>query len=119
MSKNIFAARLRELRGSSSQREMYTKIGISQPTYSCWESGTKFPLAFQLSKISITLGISADWLLGLSDRREGGVKTVADPALVAENESLKAENARLKAELLRHQGEIAGLNSAIKHLSNK
>lgn len=119
MSKNIFATRLRELRGSLSQREMYTKIGISQPTYSCWESGTKFPLAFQLSKISITLGISADWLLGLTDRREGGVKTVADPTLIAENEALKAEITQLQAKLLSCQGEINGLNSAIKLLSNK
>ena len=80
--KNIFPSRIRELRGEASQVSMSRKIGVSQPTYSSWEAGAKFPLANMIQRISITCGISADWLLGLSEHRDGAVQTVVDPDLI-------------------------------------
>jgi transcriptional regulator with XRE-family HTH domain len=110
---------MRELRGETSQVSMARKIGVSQPTYSCWEAGVKMPLAIQIRQISITCGISTDWLLGLSDRRDGAVQTIIDPALEHKVSDLEAENAKLKDELLRLKGENAGLNKALEMLAGR
>ena len=117
--KNIFPSRIRELRGEASQVSMARKIGVGQPTYSSWEAGIKFPLALQVRQIAITCGISADWLLGLSDRRDGAVQTVTDPALKQKVANLEAENAKLKEELLRLKGENTGLNKALEMFAAK
>ena len=117
--KNIFPSRIRELRGEASQVSMSRKIGVSQPTYSSWEAGIKLPLATQIHQVSITCGISADWLLGLSERRDGAVQTVTDPALEQKVADLEAENAKLKDELLRLKGENAGLNKALEMLAGR
>ena len=68
--KNVLADRLRELRGSMSQSDFAAKIGVKQTSYSSWERGVKDPLAQTLVQISNTPGVSADWLLGLSDERD-------------------------------------------------
>lgn len=115
----IFSQRLKELRGDLSQVAAARMADISQQAWAKYELSCTRPSAESIINFATCFGVSADWLLGLSDRREGGVKTVADPALIAENESLKAENARLQAELLRCHGEIAGLNKAIELLSAK
>ena len=75
--KNVLADRLRELRGSMSQSDFAAKIGVKQTSYSSWERGVKDPLAQTLVQISNTLGVSADWLLGLSDER--GLAQTAAP----------------------------------------
>ena len=64
--KNFLPERLRELRGSLSQCEFASKIGVKQTSYSSWERGVKDPAAQTLALISSTFGVSADWLLGLS-----------------------------------------------------
>lgn len=50
--------------------EFATKIGLSSS--SCvvfWEKGRNIPSAFFIFQIAQTFGISADWLLGLTDER--------------------------------------------------
>ena len=64
-----FARRLRELRGTMSQEDFAVRIGVKQTSYSSWERGIKEPSISVLYGISSTLGVSADWLLGLSDDR--------------------------------------------------
>lgn len=53
-----------------SQSDFALKIGVKQTSYSSWERGIKDPLAQTLAQIANTLGVSADWLLGLSDERD-------------------------------------------------
>lgn len=118
MKKN-FSARLRELRGETSQVSMARKIGISQPAYSSWEAGTKIPLADGVARVSITCGISADWLLGLSDNRDGSVQFIPDPALVEKCKSLESEIERLKEENSRLNGMIAGLKLAFEAIGSE
>lgn len=65
--KNILPDRLRVLRGSSSQSDFADKIGVKQTSYSSWERGIKDPAAQTVAQIASTFGVSADWLLGLSD----------------------------------------------------
>lgn len=65
--KNILPDRLRALRGAQSQTDFALKIGVKQTSYSSWERGIKDPAAQTIAQIASTFGVSADWLLGLSD----------------------------------------------------
>ena len=73
--------RLRELRGTTSQCEFAAKIGVKQTSYSSWERGVKDPAAQTVAQISSTFGVSADWLLGLSDKRDGASGSSLAPNL--------------------------------------
>ena len=65
--KNVLPDRLRALRGTESQAEFASKIGVKQTSYSSWERGVKDPAAQTIVKIASTFGVTTDWLLGLSD----------------------------------------------------
>ena len=67
--KITFADRLKELRGSLSQADFAYKIRAKQTSYSSWERGVKEPGVSTVVEIANTFGVSADWLLGLSDQR--------------------------------------------------
>ena len=117
---NKFIKRLRELRGEMSQEEFATIIGAKQTSYSSWERGVKEPSISALSQISSTLGVSADWLLGLSEVREASQNPAPMSVLTKTRQSSRPANAELSFELaairreLEHQRqEIA----AIKQLN--
>lgn len=112
----IFSQRLRELRGDMSQVSAARKAGISQQAWAKYETNCTKPSAESIINFVRCFGVSADWLLGLSDRRDGGVTVVPDPELIKENAALKTENAALKAQLLHLQGEVEGLNRALNVL---
>lgn len=92
MKKN-FCDRLRELRGDLSQDEFASKIGTKQTTLSNWERGFREPNFSGLVLIATSCGVSADWLLGLSNERTPG-STAASDARIAE---LEMENLQLKS----------------------
>lgn len=60
--------RLKELRGSSSQREMAEAVGIKWNAWARYEAGGALPGADILERICRVHACSADWLLGLKDR---------------------------------------------------
>ena len=78
---STLALRLRELRGNASQSDFANKIGVKQTSYSSWERGVKDPAAQTVAQISSTFGVSADWLLGLTDSREGRCDAPVTPNL--------------------------------------
>ena len=59
---------MRELRGSSSQREMADAIGIKYNAWARYEAGGALPGAEIIEKICRVHACSADWLLGLKDK---------------------------------------------------
>lgn len=61
-NENLRAARERK---GLSQKEVAEKIGVAKSTYSLYESGNREPNVQTIKKISDTLNISADELLGL------------------------------------------------------
>ena len=73
--KTKFAERLRELRGSESQTQFATRLSaalgyeVKQTTYSSWERDAKHPSIDDIAEITALFGVSADWLLGLSEVR--------------------------------------------------
>ena len=54
----------RERKGFS-QKEMAEKIGVAKSTYSLYESGNREPNVQTIKRISDTLNVSADELLGI------------------------------------------------------
>ena len=99
-----------------SQTDFALKLGVKQTSYSSWERGIKDPLAQTLAQIANTLGVSADWLLGLSDVRDytnsaaataaqqqpkknlGRLSMQSDADLLAEIRALKARVAALESQ---------------------
>lgn len=73
---SIIGDKMRELRGSSSQREMADAIGIKYNAWARYEAGGALPGAEIIERICRVHACSADWLLGLKDN--GGVNVKAD-----------------------------------------
>ena len=76
----IFSERLKTLRGAVSQTAFAKRLGVSQVALSRFETNKREPDLETLCRFSITLAISADWLLGLTDNPSidrGGVTNTA------------------------------------------
>ena len=67
-----FPSRIRLLRGRQTAAEIAAIFGVTQPAWTQWEKGLREPRLDTLAKICRHFGVSADWLLGLSDDQTGG-----------------------------------------------
>ncbi len=69
MSAVAFRARLTMLRKDHhlTQGQMAEKLGISRPSYTCYELGTSSPTVATLCKIADLFEVNLDYLLGRSD----------------------------------------------------
>ena len=67
--------RMRELRGPSSLREMAEPIGIKLQAWARYEAGGATPGGDIIAKICRAHAVSADWLLGLSDKSSPNIST--------------------------------------------
>lgn len=67
-SRDLFSSRLRQEREKTGlDRQAFAdKIGEYKATYSAWENGS-LPGADRLPKLAVTLGVSTDYLYGLTD----------------------------------------------------
>lgn len=113
--KASLASRLRELRGVQSQTEFSAKIGVKQTSYSSWERGVKDPAAQTLARIASTFGVSADWLLGLSDVRGQAQSTVRAAKAFPPQKNLGRIQSSPDAALL---SEIRALEARVKALED-
>ncbi len=101
----IFQARLAELKGDMTVSAFARLCEIPQPSMDRYFKG-RLPASDMLKQIAIRLGVSSDWLLGLSDERggHGAVAETMDDG--TRMKALESENAALK-------GEIRGLRFAL------
>ena len=69
-AKQIFSERLRSLRNSKglSQKTVAEAMGITETGYQNYEVGRRLPTFEKLIAICDTLGCSADYLLGRTDK---------------------------------------------------
>jgi transcriptional regulator with XRE-family HTH domain len=105
--KNKFGARLRMLRGDTSQREFVREFSIKQTTYSSWERGIKEPPIETVCQIALRFGVSIDWLFGINDDRKGNAVILSDPV---KDEEIK----ELKRKIIELEGIIQGQRYAIE-----
>ena len=99
----IFCSRLKEVRNSLSQNEFAKTLGIPQTSYSRYESGKNEPDYELLVAICRTFGVSADWLLGLTDERvpRGGNPSVTASGVGAVAAGGNMRNVRTAQECQR------------------
>ena len=72
---STISERMRELRGSSTLREMADPIGIKYNAWARYEAGGSIPGGDIIIKICRVHACSADWLLGLSDKSSPNIVT--------------------------------------------
>lgn len=65
--KNSFAQRLEHLRGSRTQKEFAKLLEVPLTSYTNWVLRMRSPSIDYLNSICTKLGVSADYLLGLTD----------------------------------------------------
>ena len=72
MEKQTIGDRLYEIRAERdlSYREIARMIGTTNTAWMRWETGKTTPSAKVIIAICETFNVSADWLLGLSERRK-------------------------------------------------
>ncbi|GHU99605.1 hypothetical protein FACS1894211_05300 [Clostridia bacterium] len=65
----LVGERLRELRAEKKigQNKLATDLDLSNASISYWENGLQEPSASALLKLAQYFGVSADYILGLSD----------------------------------------------------
>lgn len=69
ISIDIFKSRLRETFGTDSQKTVGKKLNMTQGNVSKLLSGLQQPTLDTLYRIAEVYGVSVDWLMGLSDRK--------------------------------------------------
>lgn len=68
--QNIFITRLKELQGQNSVTAFARYLELPQNTVDCYVKGRRKPSVELVTRVCKKCGVSADWLLGLSDTRE-------------------------------------------------
>lgn len=63
---------LKELRSEKnlSQNQLAQRIGVNKSTIALYESGERLPSISMLISLSRTLGVTTDFLLGISNRKD-------------------------------------------------
>ena len=92
---SVLSDRLRELRGSTSQKEMADELNMKQPQWARYESGASVPGADIIEKICRVHACSADWLLGLKDNAAPTVTAGAGAAVAIGSHAKATSNAKL------------------------
>ena len=64
----VFTERFQSLRNEGETQVAFAaRLDIARPTVAQYENGSRIPDAEMLKKIAEKCGVSANWLLGLSD----------------------------------------------------
>ena len=98
---NVFIDRMNELKGSMNVSAFARRANIPQPSMDKYLKG-RLPSIEILESLCCRFGVSADWLLGLSDDRRGGTPAGDDAAirdLQKRLHDLEVENAALQKAL--------------------
>lgn len=76
----IFRERFSALRGEMTQAQFADKLGISRATVGLYETGSRLPDALGIKNIAEKCGVSADYLIGLTDVRtsEADMRTMCE-----------------------------------------
>lgn len=94
--------RIKEVTAGRSVKSVAEEIGLPQTSLNAYMTGRHKITIELIKQISATFGISADWLLGLSDER-GGVSSVGGDA----------EKARMANKIHELEIKVATLENAL------
>lgn len=114
--QNLFITRLIELQGENTVTAFARYLEIPQNTLDCYIKGRRKPSVELVLRVCKKCGVSADWLLGISEDR-GGSQSAAPMPMVTKSRQkvldssavLKEELAAIRRQLESQQKEIAAL----------
>lgn len=69
-SMEVFTERLQELASGKTQKELVIQTGIPQQSLSRYLTGKQTPDLERLAVLCRCLGVSADYMIGLTDERD-------------------------------------------------
>lgn len=115
--QQFFCERLRSLRANQTQSEFAKKLGIPQTTYSNFERGVREPGLEFLGEISTRLGVSLDWLFGLSESPSAPRVTATGGSAAAANGSTATVSTGSSADVSRLIGIIESQQAVIAALT--
>lgn len=114
--QNLFITRLIELQGENTVTAFARYLELPQNTLDCYIKGRRKPSVELVLRVCKKCGVSADWLLGLSDDRGGSQSVAPNPVVTKKRQSamnpnadLSFELAAIRSELHRQAGELAAL----------
>jgi transcriptional regulator with XRE-family HTH domain len=76
----MFAERLKKLREENRYNQEYVAdyLGVKQQTYSRYENNVSEPDIITIQKLTALFKVSSDYLLGLSEFRQGNLNQLPD-----------------------------------------
>lgn len=115
----IFTERFRELQEGRSNTEFAYFLGISRQTVGFYCNGDRVPDAMTLIKISQKCGVSADWLLGLSQIRTPNedIRKIGDLLPLSESAIQKLVGMTAPDDLGGDPGILYALNVLLEGLA--
>lgn len=94
-----------------TKRTLAERMGLHETTVGKWVLGRNQPSLDYLAKLARALGVSADWLLGLSERRAIDLAATPEPPVPA---GLTPRDRRELEQLAeRVEGEVARLRKKL------
>lgn len=108
---SVLSEKLKELRGTTSQSEMAAALNMKYQQWARYEKGIVAPGADILAEICRVHAVSADWLLGLSDKR--GTSAAKPPAPTVNLDELRATATQLAEESAALAGTIKKLKKIL------
>lgn len=123
----LFHARFAKVLSSHgvTARKVGQALGFTEATVSNWRSGKIIPSADKIVLLARFLGVSADYLLGLSDDENPAPASVSASgnAVAAGRDATvsadAAESARLRARNAELEAQIARMTDAVTQLSTR
>lgn len=79
------------LRGTRSQLEMASYLGVTQAAYAFWETGKRQPKLDLLAEICQRLNVSSDWMLGLNDAPQKPEPSIGEKLAMLKAQADKAK----------------------------
>lgn len=110
----IFVSRLNELRGEMSVAAFARSLNMPQNTLDCYIKGRRKPSVDLLIRVCDKCGVSADWLLGLSDNRDGSQSTAKRSS--PSPEGMTSFHARREPSLSDVMTELKSLSRCVSNL---
>lgn len=115
----VFRERFLQLKGDRTTIEFAKNLGIARATVGFYEAGERIPDALGIEKICRVCGVSADWLLGISDTKTLDITTKAICEATGLSEKAVEDLILLKKAEKFSGAEVGLIKAADRLISNR
>ena len=116
--QNLFITRLIELQGENTVTAFARYLELPQNTLDCYIKGRRKPSVELVLRVCKKCGVSADWLLGLSDDRGGSQSAAPAPVVTKKRQTLLEPQDEILFKVAALEKRVKELeSSAIRYLN--